>query len=84
MRRIFKLFADGVSPRAIAGRLNNEGAVGPDGRPWQDTTIRGQAERGTGILNNELYVGQLAWNRCSYIKDPRTGRRSWPHRSPPE
>ena len=30
---------------------------------------------GTGILNNELYNGQLVWNRCSYIKDPRTGRR---------
>ena len=75
VRRIFKLFADGVSPRAIARRLNSEGVAGPDGRPWQDTTIRGQAERGTGILNNELYVGQLVWNRCSYIKDPRTGRR---------
>ena len=48
---------------------------GPDGRPWQDTTIRGQAERGTGILNNELYAGQLVWNRCCYVKDPRTGRR---------
>ena len=75
VRRIFKLFADGVSPRVIARRLNSEGVAGPDERPWQDTTIRGQAERGTGILNNELYNGQLVWNRCSYIKDPRTGRR---------
>ena len=48
---------------------------GPGGRPWQDTTIRGQKERGTGILNNEFYVGRIAWNRCSYVKDPRTGRR---------
>ena len=44
-------------------------------RAWQDTTIRGQKDRGTGILNNELYVGQLVWNRCSYVKDPRTGKR---------
>ena len=63
------------SPRAIAKRLNAEGVPGPGGRPWGDTTIRGQAERGTGILNNAVYVGRLEWNRCSYVKDPRTGRR---------
>jgi site-specific DNA recombinase len=75
VRRIFTEFANGQSPRAIAKRLNAEGIPGPDGRPWGDTTIRGQAERGTGLLNNALYVGQLEWNRCSYVKDPRTGRR---------
>ncbi len=26
-------------------------------------------------LNNSLYAGRLEWNRCSYIKDPRTGKR---------
>jgi site-specific DNA recombinase len=75
IRRIFAMFADGRSPRAIARQLNANGVPGPDGRPWQDTTIRGQLERGTGLLNNELYVGRLVWNRCSYVKDPRSGRR---------
>lgn len=75
VERIFTMFAHGVSPRAIARRLNEEGIHGPESRPWQDTTIRGQKERGTGILNNELYIGQLVWNRCSYVKDPRTGKR---------
>ena len=42
-RRIFELFAAGVSPRAIAKRLNAEHVPVPDGRPWGDTTIRGQA-----------------------------------------
>jgi site-specific DNA recombinase len=73
--RIFTEFADGHSPRAIAKRLNAEGVPGPEGRPWGNTTIRGQAERGTGILNNACYVGRLEWNRCSYVKDPRTGKR---------
>ena len=68
--RIFTEFANGHSPRAIAKRLNAEGVPGPGGRPWGDTTIRGQAERGTGVLNNALYVGRLEWNRCSYVKDP--------------
>ena len=34
-----------------------------------------QPPRGTGILNNELYIGRLVWNRLRYIKDPETGRR---------
>jgi hypothetical protein len=34
-----------------------------------------QRERGTGVLNNELYIGKLVWNRLRYIKDPTTGKR---------
>jgi site-specific DNA recombinase len=75
VRRIFSEFANGVSPRAIAKRLNGEGIVGPGGRPWQDTTVRGHAERGTGILRNELYAGRLVWNRQRFVKDPATGKR---------
>src|SRR3954471_18077737 len=52
-----------------------KGLLGPSGREWRDTTIRGQVDRGTGLLNNSLYVGRLEWNRCSYIKDPKTGKR---------
>jgi site-specific DNA recombinase len=74
--RIFELFAAGVSPREIAKRLNAEHVPGPNGRPWRDTTIRGQLDRCTGILNNAIYAGLLKWNRCSYVKDPRTGKRS--------
>jgi len=75
VQRIFEAYANGESPRAIAKRLNADGVAGPDGRRWRDTTIRGQVDRGTGILNNALYVGRLEWNRCSYVKDPRTGKR---------
>jgi site-specific DNA recombinase len=59
VRRIFELFAAGVSPREIAKRLNAEGVPGPDGREWRDTTMRGQPDRGAGILNNALYAGRL-------------------------
>ena len=76
VRRIFRDYAAGKSPRHIARDLNAEGIPGPEGRPWIDTTIRGQVDRGTGLLNNTLYVGRLSWNRCSYIKDPRTGRKA--------
>src|SRR6266404_596518 len=76
VRRIFEAFAAGTAPRALAKILNAEGVPGPGGRPWGDTTIRGQVDRGTGLLNNPHYVGRLEWNRTSYVKDPRTGRRT--------
>ena len=75
VRRIFKAFAAGQSPRQLAKALNAEGVPGPQGKTWTDTTIRGHAARGTGLLNNELYVGRLVWNRLRYIKDPDTGKR---------
>ena len=74
VRRIFELFAAGVSPREIAKRLNAEQVPGPDGRPWGDTTIRGQADRGTGILNNALYVGRLEWNPLLVCQGPAHGQ----------
>src|SRR6267154_453643 len=60
-RRILREFASGISPRAIARALNAEGIVGPDGNLWNDSTIRGHVKRGTGLINNELYVGPLVW-----------------------
>ncbi len=68
-------FAAGASPRAVARRLNGENIPGPVGRRWTDSTIRGHAKRGTGLLNNELYIGRLVWNRQRSIKNPETGKR---------
>ena len=73
--RIFRMFAEGHSPVTIAKALNAEALPGPEGRAWRDTTIRGHAARGTGILRNELYIGRLVWNRMRFIKDPATGKR---------
>jgi DNA invertase Pin-like site-specific DNA recombinase len=75
VRRIFEMFASGLSPIAIARTLNAEHVAGPQGTAWRDTTIRGHALRGTGILRNELYIGRLVWNRMRFIKDPTTGKR---------
>ncbi|WCM25852.1 recombinase family protein [Sphingomonas sp. QA11] len=75
VRHIFPDFANGLSPQAIIERLNAGGIAGPGGKLWSATTIRGHVKRGTGLLNNELYIGKLVWNRQRYIKDPRTGKR---------
>jgi DNA invertase Pin-like site-specific DNA recombinase len=75
VRRIFREFAAGKSPRAIATDLNRDGIPGPFGHTWGDTTIRGHACRGNGIVNNELYAAVLVWNRQRFIKDPNSGKR---------
>ena len=82
VRRIFEEYAAGRSPRAIVGDLNKDGIPGPRGT-WGASTVYGNAQRGTGILNNELYVGRLVWNRQRFIKDPVTGRRQ-ARPNPPE
>ena len=75
VRRIFNDYLAGKSSRAIAMALNREGVSGPQGSAWGPSTIHGNPKRGTGILNNEMYIGKLVWNRLRYIKDPDTGRR---------
>ncbi len=73
--RIFREFVAGVAPKAIAKRLNRDHIAGPFGGTWSPSTIHGNANRGTGILNNELYIGRLVWNRLRYVKNPDTGKR---------
>ena len=75
VRRVFRDFASGVSPRTIARRLNAEKVPCPSGKLRNDSTIRGQVKRGTGLINNELYIGRLVWNRLRYVKNPETGKR---------
>lgn len=75
INRIFQDYAEGKSPRAIAVQLNEEKISGPNGNAWGPSTINGNRERGTGILNNELYISRLIWNRLRYLKDPETGKR---------
>lgn len=75
VRRIFSDYLAGQSSRTIAMTLNREGVSGPQGSEWRSSTIHGNPKRGVGILNNELYVGKLVWNRLRYIKDPDTGKR---------
>ena len=73
--RVFQEYATGKSPRRIAFDLNDDTIPGPAGRDWGPSTINGNRARGTGILNNELYVGRMIWNRLRYIKNPDTGKR---------
>jgi site-specific DNA recombinase len=77
VRRIFTMYADGMSPRSIASTLNDEGIPSP-GSTWNRTdrrksgwlasAIHGDVTRGTGILNNRRYVGVLIWGRTQWSR----------------
>ncbi len=75
IKRIFTEYADGMAPRQIAGRLNAEGIPSPRGGQWNASTINGSRQRRNGILNNELYLGRITYNRQRFVKDPDTGKR---------
>jgi DNA invertase Pin-like site-specific DNA recombinase len=77
IRRIFQMYADGMSPRAIAEQLNVERIPSPGSSwnrtnrrktGWAQSCIAGDAKRGTGILNNRLYAGDVIWNRFKWIR----------------
>ena len=73
VERMFREFVGGASPKQIAKRLNHEASKARPVSQWNPSTIHGNGQRGTGILNNELYVGRLIWNRLRYVKNPDTG-----------
>jgi site-specific DNA recombinase len=73
--RIFAEYVVGRRPREICAALNRDRIKPPRGKEWRASALVGNAQRGSGILNNELYVGKLVWNKVRMIKDPDTGRR---------
>ena len=85
VRRVFRLYADGKSPRQIAAILNREGVPPPGARwrnrdsavarTWSYTAVAGSRKRGLGILNQEKYIGRVVWNRSTWPTDPDTEKQ---------
>ena len=75
IQRIFRDYAAGKSAKKIATELNRDRITAPSGGEWGFSAICGNPKRSTGILNNELYVGKLIWNRQRFVKDPASGKR---------
>jgi site-specific DNA recombinase len=91
VRRIFTLSAGGLSLKKIARTLNAEHVQAPRARrdriggEWCPTAIR-------EMLKNELYIGNVVWNRSKFVKVPGTNKRQrrirpesdWMRRENPE
>jgi len=74
VKRIFTMYADGHSPRTIADTLNREKIPSPRNGTWSASAIHGNPRTGDGILNNQIYIGRIVWNRIEATKNPETGR----------
>jgi site-specific DNA recombinase len=74
VRRIFREYADGRSPRAIAQDLTNQKVPTFTGAlAWNHQTfIAGRY--GTGMISNQIYIGKIVWNRRHRVKNPDTGK----------
>jgi len=76
VRRILAEYAEGASCQRIAHQLNRDGVPAPRGGTWAVSCIYGSPRKGSGILNNALYIGRYIWNRSQWLKDPDSGRRT--------
>ncbi len=86
VRQIFEWRAAGWSGKRIAQELNAQQIPAPgaawkrnqdvrsqkrtDGE-WVRSAIIGDIRRGTGILNNPVYKGEVVWGRSRWIRSPR-------------
>jgi hypothetical protein len=73
VERIFRMYASGMSLRAIAGILNDEGIpTSRDPRTrrkaaWSMSAIR-------EMLKNTRYIGKTVWGRTLQVRNPETGK----------
>lgn len=87
VRWIFARYAEGWSCQRIAADLNARHVLGPGRRldrpsTWSVAALYGTPLAGSGILNNELYVGRYVWNRREWIRDPDKPKKRTPRMRP--
>jgi DNA invertase Pin-like site-specific DNA recombinase len=75
LRRIFSRYVEGAMPRTIAIELNKDNIPPPRGAYWRGSTIGGSVRQMTGLLQNELYVGVIVWNKHRKVRNPANGKR---------
>ena len=76
VRWIYTRYAEGWSCQRIAADLNQRAIPSGRGSTWAVSALYGSPNKGSGVLNNELYIGRVIWNRSQWVKDPDTGKRT--------
>jgi DNA invertase Pin-like site-specific DNA recombinase len=75
VRWIFSRYTEGWSCQRLAAELNKQHVRSPRGTTWAVSALYGSPAKGSGVLNNEIYIGRYIWNRSQWVKEPDTGRR---------
>jgi site-specific DNA recombinase len=78
VRKIFTLYADGLSIKATTKRLNAEGVESPRPRAgrehsWAPSSVK-------SILENQRYIGSVTYGRTKKVRHPQTGKRIYRHK----
>jgi site-specific DNA recombinase len=73
VRKLFELYANGLSIKACVKTLNREGVRSPNPRvgrqhSWAPSSVR-------HILRNQRYRGVVLWGKTRKIRNPANGRR---------
>jgi site-specific DNA recombinase len=68
--RIFREYAEGTSPRAIAAGLNRDGIPSPAGGAWYHSAF--VCNRKGGMLNQRMYIGEHVYNEFRKKVNKRT------------
>ena len=89
VREIFARYAAGEGITRITADLNTRHVPGPGRKKskpstWSATALYGTPRAGSGLLNNELYIGRYIWNRREWVKDPDNPTRRVPRMRPRE
>ena len=72
VRRIFREYADRISPREIAAGLDARWHPNADGgKNWNHQTFVG-GSYARGFIGNRIYIGEIVWNTHRQSKDPET------------
>ena len=86
VRRIFKLWVEGMALKKISHQLNADGVLAPrdassggvkQGKGWGHTTVR-------SILTAERYIGRFVWNKSEFVQHPKREHRARRMRDPNE
>jgi len=76
VRRIYRQYVGGASPRRIADELNHDHVPAPGSswartqrrqKGWVASALHGDG-KATGILHNPLYRGEMIWNRLRWVR----------------
>jgi site-specific DNA recombinase len=80
VRKIFTLYADGLSIKATTKALNREHVESPRPRAGREQSWAPSSVK--NILENQRYVGVVTYGRTKKIRNPQTGKRTY--RNKPE
>lgn len=70
IKHIFEWFAEGKTYRDIASKLNALKIPSSRGKEWAVSAVK-------VILENEMYLGRITWNKKEWLKNPDTGKRTY-------